>query len=112
MVSILKYPYDGTYLKGATAVNQIIKMRLETPLNDILYERNRGCKIDEILFEPNDTILGALASKYIQDALRDIAYIKINDVETLSSVEVLEIIIWWRFNDAVQQKTQINFPRF
>ncbi|GAB4493077.1 MAG: hypothetical protein OHK0045_21890 [Raineya sp.] len=111
MISILKYPYDGTYLKGVDAVHQIIKMRIETPLRDIFYNRKTGSQIDSILFEQNDTILEALVNTYVEDALIDMKYFKFIEARIVNNVSSLLISIDWQFRDKNTRTTNLEISK-
>lgn len=73
----MSFPLPYTNTKGSTGVsegfdriNQSIRIILSTPVGTRAGNRKFGCKINTLIFEPNDLILADLLQLYVAEALQ------------------------------------------
>lgn len=82
----MNYAYLGTAIKtplsilgngraetiGSTeTVRHAIERLLSTPKGSVFFNRLYGCRLEELLFETNDTVLSAMIRQFILEAIRD-----------------------------------------
>lgn len=59
----------GVIVPGPEAIKQSIRMILMTPVGSRFFLREYGSKLQELLFEQNDTVFVNMVYQYVYDAL-------------------------------------------
>lgn len=98
----LKSPLDlkrgrVTLVSGTETVRQAIERLISTPKGSIFFNRQYGCRIEEMLFEPNNDIASEMIRFYIYEAIRDfeprVAFV---DIQTTIDDNRIDCIIKYR----------------
>lgn len=70
------------------SVEESIDIILSTHIGERIYNYNFGCKIHELMFEPNNIRTQVLAARYVKEALENFEHrIIITDIEAYSENE-------------------------
>ena len=86
-----------TIVSGSETVRQAIERLLGTPRGTVFFNRQYGSRIDELLFESNDTILIQLLRQFIFEAIRDWEpRVKFISIETLQESDKILCSVKYR----------------
>ena len=86
-----------TTVSGTETVRQAIERLISTPKGSIFFNRQYGCRIEEMLFENNTDVAAEMIKFFIYEAIRDFEpRVKFIDMETSIEDNRINCIIKYR----------------
>ena len=86
-----------TTVSGTETVRQSIERLISTPKGSIFFNRQYGCRNEEMLFEPNTEVAAEMIRFYIFEAIRDFEpRVKFIDIDTKIEDNRIDCFISYR----------------